>query len=122
MALNPNAQKWVEALRSGEFTQTQNYLFDGNGYCCLGVACVLHARETGNEGFILTEAEFEDENTYMYLGANELLPDEVREWLGLATENGKYDGSDLTTDNDSNDATFDDIAGIIECEPEGLFS
>ena len=31
--------KWVKALRSGEFKQTQYSLQDEKGYCCLGVAC-----------------------------------------------------------------------------------
>lgn len=30
---------WIKALRSGEYTQTKDFLFDGKGYCCLGVAC-----------------------------------------------------------------------------------
>lgn len=33
-------KKWVKALRSGEYEQTQNRLCDGNGgMCCLGVLC-----------------------------------------------------------------------------------
>ena len=36
-------QKWVDALRSGEFQQAKGVLHDleTNGYCCLGVACSL---------------------------------------------------------------------------------
>lgn len=30
--------KWVNALRSGEYKQGKEALFDGEGYCCLGVA------------------------------------------------------------------------------------
>lgn len=33
--------KWVEALRSGEYQQTKEYLHSEGGYCCLGVACEL---------------------------------------------------------------------------------
>lgn len=35
--------KWVEALRSGEYTQASGKLRDDatNGYCCLGVLCDL---------------------------------------------------------------------------------
>jgi hypothetical protein len=29
--------KWLKALRSGRYKQTQNNLYDGKGYCCLGV-------------------------------------------------------------------------------------
>ena len=33
-------QKWVKALRSGEYTQTKGCLYNGvSGYCCLGVLC-----------------------------------------------------------------------------------
>lgn len=31
--------KWVAALRSGEYQQARGTLFDGEGYCCLGVLC-----------------------------------------------------------------------------------
>lgn len=35
-------EEWVKALRSGEYGQTKDRLWDGkNGYCCLGVACAL---------------------------------------------------------------------------------
>lgn len=30
---------WLKALRSGRYRQTEGTLQDGNGYCCLGVAC-----------------------------------------------------------------------------------
>lgn len=42
--------KWIPALRSGEYTQTQNRLTDGVGFCCLGVACDVIAREQLVEG------------------------------------------------------------------------
>lgn len=36
-------QKWVEALRSGEYEQADGALHDArkNSYCCLGVLCVV---------------------------------------------------------------------------------
>ena len=30
-------EKWVGALRSGQYKQCRNELHDGEGYCCLGV-------------------------------------------------------------------------------------
>ena len=33
--------KWVEALRSGEYGQTDGQLQRGRSYCCLGVLCVI---------------------------------------------------------------------------------
>lgn len=34
-------KKWVKALRSGDYKQTDAYLYNRglDGYCCLGVAC-----------------------------------------------------------------------------------
>lgn len=41
-------EKWVAALRSGEFEQTQGILRSGeNCYCSLGVLVELFRRETG---------------------------------------------------------------------------
>jgi len=31
--------RWLEALRSGNYTQTQHRLRDKNGFCCWGVLC-----------------------------------------------------------------------------------
>lgn len=36
--------KWIEALRSGKYSQAKGKLrdlIDGNSYCCLGVLCVV---------------------------------------------------------------------------------
>lgn len=34
---------WLDALRSGDYRQTQNTLKDNDGYCCLGVLCHVAA-------------------------------------------------------------------------------
>lgn len=39
--LGPNQQRWVDALRSGQFKQGRHYLHCTNGFCCLGVAASL---------------------------------------------------------------------------------
>ena len=42
MSLDPIAKEvWCEALRSGEFPQTQNKLKSADGWCCLGVAAEI---------------------------------------------------------------------------------
>ena len=33
--------RWIKALRSGEYTQTKHYLRNKGGFCCLGVLCDL---------------------------------------------------------------------------------
>jgi hypothetical protein len=39
--------KWVAALRSGEYSQTSSYLHDGKGFCCLGVLTDIYTKENG---------------------------------------------------------------------------
>ena len=34
-------KKWIEALDSGEHKQTKDTLQNYNGYCCMGVGCVV---------------------------------------------------------------------------------
>jgi len=52
MPMNPEIKaKWVAALRSGEYRQTdRGVLNDGEGgWCCLGVLCDLYAKDVGDE-------------------------------------------------------------------------
>jgi len=37
--------EWVKALRSGEYKQGEETLYEDGKYCCLGVACVLAGYE-----------------------------------------------------------------------------
>jgi hypothetical protein len=51
-----------------------------------------------------------------------VLPEAVRIWIGFNTRAGRMDASDnnLASYNDSG-MSFDEIADLIESEPEGLF-
>ena len=63
----PFAIKWLKALRSGKYTQTDGLLlsssdnkptFANSGFCCLGVAghlCGYKMIELSDTGFLLTE-------------------------------------------------------------------
>lgn len=43
--MNPELKaKWVEALRSGKYTQTDAFLRRGDEYCCLGVLCDISGK------------------------------------------------------------------------------
>lgn len=114
MTLTPNVKLWVAALKSGEFKQAYDKLkgYDPRtgevGYCCLGVACVVYERETGNAV---------DE-----LNSDNYLPARVQKWLGLRKHSGSYADGSLANLNDSHQKTFAQIAEVIESEPEGLFS
>lgn len=118
--LNDNAKQWVEALRSGKYTQGMGLLRSRNDeYCCLGVACELYAERHPE---LVIAAPREDSDYYTYGGRCDTLPHAVVVWLGLRDAAGSYrpEESALTEDND-NGMTFAEIADIIEHEPDGLF-
>lgn len=119
--MNDNAKKWVAELRSGKYKQTRKNLRDDIGYCCLGVACELYQEEVGD----LEVRSRNGDRMYYYDNYSAVLPEKVRNWLGLFSSEGRYRSgkvseSNLTTDNDSG-CTFEEIANIIESEPDGLF-
>ena len=109
-----NRDKWVAALRSGEFEQTQEVLVleDDDGkksYCCLGVACVLAIREGIAEDF--PDEEYED--------WDQELPPSIRDWLGLQSGSGRLaedvaEQEHLIGLNDKANLTFTEIADVIE--------
>ena len=101
-------KKWVKALRSGEYKQTSGVLRDGDEFCCLGVACDISELSGWDEGNV-------------YLFEQGVLPNAVRELYGLERSDGEFVGDCLTVLND-NGASFQEIADIIESEPEGLFN
>lgn len=72
-------QKWVDALLSGDYAQTNDCLHNADGFCCLGVLCDIHSTETGNR-WERGEDGFE---SLLYLGMDGALPEEVVEWAGL---------------------------------------
>ena len=97
-------EKWLKALRSGEYKQASGQLtIDGN-FCCLGVLCDIHSKEfkiKWHEG--------------VYLGASGVLPDSVMNWAGLTNDIVPYEGkySSLMMANDRG-YSFEEIANIIE--------
>ena len=121
--MNPEVkEKWVEALRSGEYKQGTNYLRSHNDrFCCLGVLCDIAEKE----GIVEAERywEFDDEveddpfANYSYDGTDTSLPIPVRIWAGLDPEEGW--NPMLVSDsciqlNDSEGFTFEQIADEIE--------
>jgi hypothetical protein len=136
--LNANAKKWIEALRSGEYKQTDNALHKGDGYCCLGVACEVYAHENGGTWCLPAGRADSDELGATFnppaggypmfnIGRSDFLPSPVKEWLGLTSENGDFSpgkvgflSCSLSRLNDSN-WSFSDIADIIEIKQDILF-
>lgn len=124
--MNENAKKWVEALRSGKYKQGAGYLTriidDQEFDCCLGVACKLYQAEHGD----LQIVKYHGMKSYdsKYAG----VPEKVQKWLGMTSSAGKFGTPDknfvyksLAQEND-NGKTFNEMATLIESEPEGLFS
>jgi hypothetical protein len=109
--MNPQIkQKWVDALRSGEYQQTRNYLRTDNGFCCLGVLCDLYGKENNVEWDLVNDGgnyEFQDEESH--------LPSSVRKWAGIADGGPLGNGQigTLVTLNDSG-TIFNEIADLIE--------
>ena len=109
--LNPNAQKWVDALRSGKYKQGSDALVKGNEYCCLGVACAV-AIKNG-----LT-VKVEDSGE-MFDGEWAYLPKSVQQWLHIKDSHGTFNGNSLANLNDLG-ADFAAIAQCIEEHAEEL--
>lgn len=95
--------KWIAALRSGEYKQGKMFLKHADEYCCLGVLCDLHCKETGMQW----------ESDGSYCGELKVLPDEVRAWAGLEDVNPKLGDFVAAYWNDMM-GDFPKIAGLIE--------
>ena len=127
--MNARVKKmWIDALRSGEYTQGKRQLIivspnaDTN-FCCLGVLCDLHhkAGQTGRwngEDYITPDAE---DGTDFYTGS--MPPPSVRKWLGIKVPRGSWDlpfedrdgdFPSLAELNDDWNFTFSQIADLIE--------
>lgn len=100
-------QKWVAALRSGEYVQGRAKLRSGDDqFCCLGVLCdvLVQDGELPEPVYASGCNDFE----YNYSATN--LPESTREDLGISPE-----GQDrLMRMNDHEGASFDIIANYIE--------
>lgn len=114
-----NRKKWVAALRSGQYKQCQYTLYNGEGFCCLGVATDTYLKERG------LEWESPDGMWHSFEGESELLPKKVAKWLGIPVCEGyKYtdvlytmnDGTrqSVAILNDDSNYSFNDIANVIE--------
>lgn len=109
--MNANAQKWLDALRSGEFRQTTGKLYresklDKPSYCCLGVLCEVWKRAEGSEHeFVESGLRFGPPKSSGF----GYLPSYVWGWAGL--ENVSTDV--LVNMNDGGES-FSAIADFIE--------
>lgn len=95
-------QKWIDALRSGEYKQGFGSLKNNAGnFCVLGVLCDVHRKTLKRSGY--------NWKGNSYLGWHGLLPNEVARWVGLfdIVEN-------LVDYNDIHKYSFKKIASILQ--------
>jgi len=107
-------EKWVRALRSGEYKQTTGKLRDEFGFCCLGVLCDLHATH-GRTGSWDQECYHSSTK-----GASEChydLPTKaVVRWAGLKSREPQAPllEDSLAQLNDDHNWSFQELADLIE--------
>lgn len=121
--MNPVAkEKWVTALRSGDYKQTTGKLKheskeDGFSYCCLGVLCEV-AVEEGiiSESSAVDEGlDYFDEVDHQFAGVSSFLPDTVAKWADINEFATIFSlDIDLVRMNDSEKFNFQEIANTIE--------
>lgn len=107
-------QKWIDALRSGEYKQGKGRLRNSeNEFCCLGVLCDLAAKE----GVVKEVAGFDE---FYYDGGSLTPPPSVKEWAESDLECLDIDytmgveGHYTELNDDEHGLTFDQIADLIE--------
>lgn len=117
-------EKWIAALRSGEYEQDDGKLRTYNGFCCLGVLCDLYSKEKNAEwefrGY--NETDYRPQDYWYFDEESEFLPKSVMEWAGLETNcpevNANTDADEGNHDliANLNDAgySFSSLSDIIE--------
>lgn len=113
------ADKWVAALRSGEYTQGRQFLHNRkeNSYCCLGVLCKI----AQNDKVKLNEKS-ERVTQYHFTsfdGYEDFLPSKVQKYAEMRTSDGfiqdlDFSLADMNDGNRRDPCTFDEIADFIE--------
>lgn len=117
-------QKWLTALRSGEYEQGRETLRSlDNKFCCMGVLCDLYIKENQAEDKKVDWNINPYRKAYSFEECSSLTPNVVLEWAGIDTELdlGPYvphpiEGYGLSSVGVMNDmsVSFIDIADIIE--------
>ena len=102
------ADKWVAALRSGEYGQMTGALAnrERTQHCCLGVLCELAITEGVP---VRVEPHLHDSTSLKFDDLLGALPDSVGTWAGMDASKGRV----LATMNDSG-KKFVEIADVID--------
>ena len=119
-----NREKWLVALRSGEYMQGPGRLRQDDKFCCLGVACEISGLGTWDKAGYYRIKPMTGHGGVMV--EDQVLPTAVRDWLGFESscanfEGGPNNGNSLLAFNDRGDS-FVSIAATIEDEEEFLIA
>lgn len=101
-------KRWVKALRSGEYKQTQDTLRDSTGFCCLGVLCDLAAKDGGAQW-----RESDNDGGFSYNGKFSVPPTPIQNFVFAG--NSGFMGKVMDM-NDLGNKSFKQIANAIEKE------
>ena len=114
-------EKWVKALRSGEYKQGEGNLCDSkNNFCCLGVLTELFIQEKHKKtknGKI--KYGWEEKNGFLiFEGETLFLAKQVMKWSGMNTNSGTIKTNSLAYKSLANlndkKFSFKELADIIE--------
>lgn len=118
-------KEWLVALRSGEYNQAVHQLKTPDGYCCLGVACELLAKEgvvnaTKRNGELSFDEEYQTlpKDAMNYMGVIDTNPDITTSWMTSIERDrmrGKIVGGRVSlAELNDNGYSFAQIADLIE--------
>ena len=121
--VNWNAvKKWRDALRSGKYKQTKNYLKTTEGHCCLGVLCEIQG---------LKGKKLKNQTGYEFNGCSGTLPVKVAKKIGFVNIDGDAvidpkifnEHFSYINDKQTDPLNFDEIADLLDIailEREGI--
>ena len=114
-------ERWVAALRSGEYKQGRGSLNKGDFFCCLGVLCDLAAKEGLVDAVVDSGLDLYSGGEVLYSdkrnredASNLILPDVVKEWAGLDENNPSVNSSGTLAELNDQGYDFEYIAATIE--------
>ena len=115
------ADKWIKALRSGQYKQGLNYLNENNtNFCCLGVLCEIALSEGLNiskVGKLKCQPAPEESYIYEYNGDMQNLHISIIVWGDMHIDKSINEHTcigELISMNDNQGCSFEEIAKFIE--------
>ena len=96
-------EKWLTALRSGNYKQTKGTLRKNNSFCCLGVLCDIVKDDIVEDDVVFNNVpvEWKDlnlitaNNIYEILGESDVLPPRVVIYCGLDDDNPSFELNEI---------------------------